>query len=106
MRLVPGRNAALRLAGMNCIEEMHGAILENSGTISVAVKSHAASQSDTPSLNQLRSACPQHPGRRGIPFGPGQELHAEHYRCPNTKRFKNARLISAVNPMQASQARL
>jgi uncharacterized membrane protein YcaP (DUF421 family) len=36
-------NSALRLAGCSCIEEVHSAILENSGAISIVPKKETAS---------------------------------------------------------------
>lgn len=38
-------NSALRLAGCSCIEEVHSAILENSGEISIVAKKNAAPSS-------------------------------------------------------------
>lgn len=41
-------NAALRQAGVSCVEEVHSAILENNGTITVTPKSHAGTQAERP----------------------------------------------------------
>jgi uncharacterized membrane protein YcaP (DUF421 family) len=40
-------NAALREAGVSSIEEVHSAILENNGTITVTLKNHEGGQSES-----------------------------------------------------------
>jgi uncharacterized membrane protein YcaP (DUF421 family) len=40
-------NAALRQAGVSCVEEVHSAILENNGTITVTPKNRAGNQSES-----------------------------------------------------------